>query len=869
MERDTLVRAAGAATRMRVRQTAIDTADDAAAENPLAVLRELLRGRYVWACVLAVVGAATGALVAHQTVPDRFESVGLIRIRPNVPRILYQSENNAVMPMFQSYVDAQASLIRSDAVIEQAMAHPDWQALGHEEVTAAATAAFAARLEVRHPKGSELIHVAFRDPDQNVPAVAVRATIDAYVKLFGERDARTAAQTLQILEDRRTALAADQAKLNEQMTAIARHYGSNALDPLVQYKAQELNGIRSELRRVKLGILAAESALAPAATTNTTATKPGEVPNELLAVHDPLMRGYFQQKAGIEREIAAAQLRVGENHPSMREYRTRLGTIIKDIEVYGDLLRRSALANRSGDGDLTPGAMAMDPAVTLERLRAQGRNLETFYEEARTEMAELGEKNIEMQSLRNAWDDVQRSLDEIRRRTEQLNVESAASGRVEVMDPGNRPVLPSGQRRGAWTGVGGAAGLVLGVGAVAFVGLLDRRRVLGMSDAAFRVSSPKSPGSPDRRRRFPILGAIPNLSPESASDAQVHFTTQAVHRIRARLQLQRGTGDGRSSASSVESGDCRVIAFTSPSAGDGKTSTTIALGLSFAASGSRTLLIEGDVVGGGLTGRLNARVCDDLARILHTHSLLTRERVDAARRLAKETNKPLEQVLRESGWASDVDLNRAKVIQRETRIGLLDALGGRPLDKCVAACLSPGLHVLPLGNAGADDVAKISPAAVRRLLKEAREKYDTVLIDTGPILGSLEAAVMTAAADGVVIMVSRGNQRSSLEAAVADLDSLGANLIGAIYNRAKDEEVGPASASFHSSRMFESRPYPAGAASPAGLDAAGDGSDDHAAAARPGSPKSAAGAARVIGPVAAAVAGAAQTPGTNGANGRH
>ena len=47
-----------------------------------------------------------------------------------------------------------------------------------------------------------------------------------------------------------------------------------------------------------------------------------------------------------------------------------------------------------------------------------------------------------------------------------------------------------------------------------------------------------------------------------------------------------------------------------------------------------------------------------------------------------------------------------------------------------------------------------SPAALRRLVKLARGQFDTILIDTGPVPGSLEASVVVPEVDGVKYLVS-------------------------------------------------------------------------------------------------------------------
>src|SRR5690606_36365955 len=124
--------------------------------------------------------------------------------------------------------------------------------------------------------------------------------------------------------------------------------------------------------------------------------------------------------------------------------------------------------------------------------------------------------------------------------------------------------------------MGGLAGSGLGVGLVLLLGLLNPR-IRFIADA---------------ENQYPrLLGALPNL-PEKLSDpVEAMVAAQCVHQIRMMLQprarLERA----------------RTLTVTSAAAGTGKTSLTLALALSFAAAGARTLVIDGDIVGMGLTRR--------------------------------------------------------------------------------------------------------------------------------------------------------------------------------------------------------------------------------------------------------------------------
>ncbi len=166
-----------------------------------------------------------------------------------------------------------------------------------------------------------------------------------------------------------------------------------------------------------------------------------------------------------------------------------------------------------------------------------------------------------------------------------------------------------------------------------------------------------------------------------------------------------------------------VMGITSPQSGDGKTTISYHLARSFALTQRRVLLVDSDLVGRGLTRSLNLTP-------------------------------------------------RVANLGPDTRLGEL---------------------VLPSGEAGLDilpssDAPNASDAFCRhllqRLLREARERYDVVLLDTGPILGSIEAAAMTPVVDQMLLVVSRGLEARLLRMSTARLRDLNSAPVGIIFNRA-------------------------------------------------------------------------------------
>jgi len=236
----------------------------------------------------------------------------------------------------------------------------------------------------------------------------------------------------------------------------------------------------------------------------------------------------------------------------------------------------------------------------------------------------------------------------------------------------------------------------------------------------------------------PLLGILPRL-PEKLSDPeQAAVAAHCIHQIRIMLQVGQNP-DKR-----------RTFMVTSASTGDGKTSLTMALGLSFAASGSKTLVIDCDMVGQGLTHRLKAHGVPGLIETLNLGTL------------------------------------RGHVRKTATK----------------------GLYILPIGNADAVHAGVLSPASIKRLMSACREHFDIIVIDTGPILGSLEASVVATEADGVIVAVARGQQQPLVEKAIKHLRSIGANIFGIVFNRAEERDFqrSVASASIRSVSAHQNEP---------------------------------------------------------------
>jgi capsular exopolysaccharide synthesis family protein len=178
----------------------------------------------------------------------------------------------------------------------------------------------------------------------------------------------------------------------------------------------------------------------------------------------------------------------------------------------------------------------------------------------------------------------------------------------------------------------------------------------------------------------------------------------------------------------VEESRKPVVAITSPTPGDGKTTTAINLAGALAqAPATRVLLVEADL---------------RLPRVGERLSL--------------------------SGSA---------------RRGFADAIedDGLTLSDVVQHLARFNLSVLPAGRSPASPYETLKSARLKELLEEARRNYDYVVLDTPPIVPVPDCRLIARVADSVVVVVAaHRTPRQLLQESLVALDP--AKILGLVFN---------------------------------------------------------------------------------------
>jgi len=635
-----------------------------APKDPVRVVHGALRGRYVLAVLLALIGAGLGGYAGHRFQPPQYRSEGLIRIAYVLPSVSTMiPEQNLPMTMFDAFLRAEQLLMTSRTVLERAMKEPVWVSTAHGP-EATDLPDFAQDLTVEHTPTTDLLHVYFTSPDPNVAAAGVQAVINVYSKEYNDEETVFQQKLLNALGDQGAELSNRLQQLQDQLGA---EVGATDIEP--QYLAAVTR--ENEL----LTKLTAARRLTTIDQNSTTLTDPNLI-IEQIGMTDPVIRQYVADRERLS--DALDQLRVRgfmPNHQSVQEVQQALASVNQRIVEY-----------------------ASGISVNIKELNQE-------YEQVHDQVQQLAAKRMKGEALKNWLGQVGKDLADVTARSDAIKVEDRAGSRLNVISTGDVPMLPYRDRRMIFAAIGG------GVGALFPLAMLV---LFGLSHPRYRSSGDTIA---ELATDIPLLGVLPTLRGPRDTEAQAG-TAHSIHQMRVMLQVGRPRDQHP------------VFLMTSATPGEGKTSLTAALGLSYAASGSRTLIIDADLIGRGLT---NGFDCEG-----------------------------------QPGFFEAVQEGTVNGFARETA--------------------TPDMWILPAGRTNGDGSGQLSLPPIQRLLDEVRGQFDVVLVDSGPILGSVEATVIAQDVDGVIFVVSRGQQVPLVQRALAQLRSVGARMSGMVFNRAGSRE---------------------------------------------------------------------------------
>lgn len=134
----------------------------------------------------------------------------------------------------------------------------------------------------------------------------------------------------------------------------------------------------------------------------------------------------------------------------------------------------------------------------------------------------------------------------------------------------------------------------------------------------------------------------------------------------------------------------------------------------------------------------------------------------------------------------DADL-RKPTIHKKFRLdnteGLTDLLIGKRNIKQVSKSMDQNINVITSGKKTPNPAEMVSSKAMEELMEFLKEEYDYVIIDTPPVRTISDGVILSAKADGVILVVRAGKTKSAdIVKGYKELEKVKANIVGSVLN---------------------------------------------------------------------------------------
>jgi capsular exopolysaccharide synthesis family protein len=664
---------------------------------------DFLRRKGVPAFLLATLAAGLVGFGAYSFFPVEYRAVAQVRI--TAPKDSYPD----------NFLKTQKDFVTSSPVLNAALNLPEAKALPFVQDSLDPVSVLRSRLKVESEPNSEIFDISMSGVDAEEVQTLVNAVIDAYVER--SKDTKTVALENEeaILKQQVTKNETEIERLRRLQRSLADEVGQpdpdstrTDLDNLNKEVAEKRKQ-RDDLRLRKLSLTNEIELL--------ESSPPSLTPEEERELRD--RRDKPLEEALAKLELRAESIRtnslLGERDPEyirVMNYVNKQRTMVEQEigEQRGQLLERARERQNRNIEALKGNLKVVEETERLldtQRLALEGR-----IEKIQKVVADIDGYRAKIGELQTSVSEINKNLQEISRSTLANNISVYKAELPRIASSGKKRLLAMAG------GPVGAFGFVL-----LLFWLVDYRlKLVGRAEHLQRIMP------------VPVLGILPIIPKEVALPAEKDYAEtnkyhrqwiamlEAINSLRITLtysphrQLAEGATPSTAGVAS--------LLVTSARDGEGKSTLSAHLALSFARAGARVVLVEAD---------------------MHRPTQFERFGV-------------------------------------ERSPGLADVLQGTvDISEAIHETTHSGLYLLCAGSMVDDLTGILTPEKLETTFGYLRDRYDTIIIDAPPVLPVYDALLLARQAEQTLLCaMCNHSQTYAIQQALHRLESVGVNVTGLV-----------------------------------------------------------------------------------------
>lgn len=562
-------------------------------------------------------------------------------------------------------------------VAEEVAAEPE------SDPRAALADILAGSLEVKPVKDSALVQIAFDSPNAKLAADVVNTLMTTFIDLSMERNFERSSYAKEFLSERIKQI---RANLEDSERKLVEYAGDREIIDMEQKQSvlvAKVQALNSKLVEVEASRIEAESKMRVMESSGAYVLG--------LSENNSAIDTYKSKLAELETEYQE-KLRVYKPaYPAMVQLQTEISEIRKKVE--------------QEIADIGKNAQARYQAALREEAM-----LQASMAELKAQILDLQKRSTDYQALKRDVETNRELYDGLLQRIKEVGVAAGISdSNISVVDPARTPSGPykPNLRRNLLIAL--LLGLAGGIGLAFLFEHLD--------------DSVKSADQLEKLTGRAVLGVIPEVErPENEAAVAMMVQNQPTSALAEAYRSMR-----TALSFSTASGSPKVLHLTSSVPGEGKTTSSISLAVTYAQAGQNVLLIDAD--------------------------------------------------LRNPSLHRDLGLGN--------EIGLTNILAGdRKPSEAVRRSNMQRFWVLTTGPIPPNPAELLGTSKMADLLETAATKFDLVILDSPPVLGLADALILANMANATILVVDAGvTRKGSVEGALARLRQARANILGTVLTK--------------------------------------------------------------------------------------